>query len=152
MENSPFHRCVSEQWWKQGNWGIFLNTDLLFKVYQTRCRPLQKRAKAKLICFQATTVFSPASKNLKHFCFITNKRLWSHLPTLCNIMQLFTLPCAQCYSVVSGHLLVVSALPLQYGLRWLKSFSLRWGLGSRWDHLLAFYVTPTSRFNAFLNV
>ena len=41
---------------------------------------------------------------------------------------------------------------LQYGLRWLKSISQRWGPGSRWNHLLAFYVTPTSRSNAFWNV
>ena len=40
---------------------------------------------------------------------------------------------------------------LQYGLRWLKSISKRWGPGSRWYDLLASYVTLTKRSNAFLN-
>ena len=40
---------------------------------------------------------------------------------------------------------------MQYGLRWLKSISQRWGPGSRWDYLLASYVTPTNGSNAFFN-
>ena len=40
---------------------------------------------------------------------------------------------------------------MQYGLRWLKSFSQRWGPGSRWNYLLASYVTPTNGSNAFFN-
>ena len=38
---------------------------------------------------------------------------------------------------------------LQYGLRWIESRSQRWGPGSRWDHLLASYVTLIKRSHAF---
>ena len=36
-----------------------------------------------------------------------------------------------------------TAATMQYGLRCEKSRFQRWGLGSRWDHLPAFCVTPT---------
>ena len=38
----------------------------------------------------------------------------------------------------------------QYGLRWIESISWRWGPGSRWDRLLASYVTPTRWSRAFI--
>ena len=39
---------------------------------------------------------------------------------------------------------------IKYGLRWIETSSHRWGPGSRWHHLLAYYITPTNRSNAFL--
>ena len=54
--------------------------------------------------------------------------------------------CAMHYSVF-----LLSSKSMQYGLRWLKSIFQRWGPGSRRNHLLASYITPTKRSNAFSN-
>ena len=57
---------------------------------------------------------------------------------------------AQC-TLTTEHCTLQTAnckLRAHYGLRWLKSTSQKWGPVSRWDPLMASYVTPTNEFNA----
>ena len=101
---------------------------------------------------------------LQHFSvepdtsFVYLKHLWCPPHTECVPDTFYCLPNT---SVVSLILLCCSwyvcnvlnmfmaSITMQYGLRWIESSSQRWSPVSRWNHLLASYVTPTGWSNAF---
>ena len=83
-----------------------------------------------LSCYvQCNMVFTTKAQSSQRYW------VWCWFPVMC---------CAMHYSVF-----LLSSKSMQYGLTWLKSISQRWGPGSRWNHLLGSYITPTKRSNAF---